>query len=205
MFTAQKPMQYALGEISRLRGKALEVFLEKLQEQEGENLLRVVLFGSVARGDSEPDSDMDVFVLVKNGTRWELMERIVDIAMDINLEAGESKVYISPFINRSKYRYRTRPLSLRPFLSHIPLKCQSIPVFLLPDSKSTFQFINTIIFKINTERFTNDFGSRRFSHGLYLIKHTQILRRKVNDDATHKNLLAMIYVVYIIQLYGWIR
>jgi predicted nucleotidyltransferase len=101
MFTAQKPIRLknAFGEIGHLREKALEAFLENLQEQEGENLLRVVLFGSVARGDSESDSDIDVFVLVKNGTRWELMERIVDLAMDTNLEEGESKVYISPFIN----------------------------------------------------------------------------------------------------------
>jgi predicted nucleotidyltransferase len=101
MFTVQKPIRLknALGEIGRLREKALEAFLEKLQWQEGKNLLRVVLFGSVARGDSESGSDIDVFVLVENGARMELSERIVGLAMDVNLEEGESKVYVSPFIS----------------------------------------------------------------------------------------------------------
>jgi predicted nucleotidyltransferase len=101
MIAKQKPIRLknASGKIGRLREKALEVFLEKLQTQEGKNLLRVVLFGSVARGDSELDSDIDVFVLVERGARRELKERIVDLAMDINLEEGESKVYISPFIS----------------------------------------------------------------------------------------------------------
>jgi predicted nucleotidyltransferase len=101
MVTAQEPIRLknASGEIGCLRKKALEAFLEKLQKQEGKNLLRVVLFGSVARGDSESDSDIDVFVLVENGTRAELRERIVDLAMDINLEEGESKIYISPLIS----------------------------------------------------------------------------------------------------------
>jgi predicted nucleotidyltransferase len=105
MFTAQKPVRLknASGETGRLREKALQAFLEKLQVQEGENLLRVVLFGSIARGDSEPDSDIDVFVLVKNTTEEELIDgfaidRIVALAMDVNLEEGESKIYISPFI-----------------------------------------------------------------------------------------------------------
>jgi predicted nucleotidyltransferase len=106
MFTAQKSIRLknAFGKIGRLREKALRAFLEKLQEQEGKNLLRVVLFGSIARGDSEFDSDVDVFVLVKNTTEKELMDgfaidRIVDLAMDVNLEEGESKIYISPFIS----------------------------------------------------------------------------------------------------------
>ena len=87
------------GKIGRLREKALEAFLEKLQEREGENLLQVVLFGSVARGDSRTNSDIDVFVLVDSGTNTELTERIVDISVDADIEEGECKVHIAPFIN----------------------------------------------------------------------------------------------------------
>ncbi|MCL1940336.1 MAG: nucleotidyltransferase domain-containing protein, partial [Synergistaceae bacterium] len=51
------------GEIDELRVKALETFVDRLKEREGDNLLKVVLFGSVARGDSRLYSDIDVFVL----------------------------------------------------------------------------------------------------------------------------------------------
>ena len=87
------------GEIAYLREKALSAFLEKLQKREGKNLLKVMLFGSVALGDSRPDSDIDVFVLVNNGTNMELTERIVEISVDADLEEGECKVHIAPFIN----------------------------------------------------------------------------------------------------------
>jgi predicted nucleotidyltransferase len=90
------------GEIAYLREKALGAFLEKLQQLEGENLLQVVLFGSVARGDSRPDSDMDLFVLVREGVDMELAERIVETSMDVDLEEGECKVHIAPFINTVK-------------------------------------------------------------------------------------------------------
>ena len=82
-----------------LKEKVLEIFVKRLQELEGNNLLRVVLFGSVARGDSEPDSDLDIFILVKNGTRMELTRRIVGMSVDIDIEEGDFKTHISPFIN----------------------------------------------------------------------------------------------------------
>ena len=87
------------GEIAVLRERTLNSFLEKLQEREGENLLKVVLFGSVARGDSRPDSDMDLFILVREGQMWDLSKRIVDISVDADMDEGECKVHISPFIN----------------------------------------------------------------------------------------------------------
>ena len=85
------------GKIAYLREKALNAFLEKLKKQENENLWRVVLFGSVARGDSRADSDIDVFVLLKSGSK-ELENQIIDIATDVQLEEGECEVHISPFI-----------------------------------------------------------------------------------------------------------
>lgn len=96
-----------IGVIADLRERALEAFLEKLKAQEGANLLRVAIFGSVARGDSRLDSDIDLFVLVKNGTREELRDRIVDLATDTNLEEGDCKVYIAPFI-RTLEQYENR-------------------------------------------------------------------------------------------------
>lgn len=95
-------LKNAKGKIDKIRIKSLEVFVDKLKEREGDNLLKVVLFGSVARGDSQPDSDVDVFVLMKDGTNEELVECTTDIAVDVQLEEGECKVHISPFTSALK-------------------------------------------------------------------------------------------------------
>jgi predicted nucleotidyltransferase len=90
----------AWEEINRVREKSLETFVEKLREQEGENLLSVILFGSVARGDAREDSDTDVFVLLKEGEKAELSDcdRVVGVAIDVDLEEGECRTHISPHV-----------------------------------------------------------------------------------------------------------
>ena len=96
-------LKNAEDDIGRLRKTVLEIFVNRLTQHEQDNLLRVVLFGSVARGDSNPDSDIDVFILLKEGT-WELRNRIIDVATDVALEEGECKTHISAFVNfKEKY------------------------------------------------------------------------------------------------------
>jgi predicted nucleotidyltransferase len=71
---------------------ALEEFLRSLRSAPGENLLEAKLFGSKATGKDQPDSAIDVIVVVnQNGGKTE--DRVLDIAHD---------VYISPrVIDRS--------------------------------------------------------------------------------------------------------
>jgi predicted nucleotidyltransferase len=60
------------------------------------NILDVRLFGSEARGDATPESDLDVLIVVQpDDKRVALEDRIIDIAFDVNLEFG---VYISPCV-----------------------------------------------------------------------------------------------------------
>ena len=47
---------------------ALNLFIQRVIEQEGENLKKIVLFGSVARGEENKDSDIDVLVILKEMT-----------------------------------------------------------------------------------------------------------------------------------------
>jgi len=77
---------------------ALEEFLRSLRSALGENLLEAKLFGSKATGRDQPDSDIDVLVIVdQNGV--EIEDRVLDIAFDVNLKHD---VYISPrVIDRS--------------------------------------------------------------------------------------------------------
>lgn len=53
-----------------------------------DNVVDVRLFGSVARGEDGPDSDVDVFVLWA-GTREEGRKRLVGLACDLLLDLGE--------------------------------------------------------------------------------------------------------------------
>ncbi|NLL37249.1 MAG: nucleotidyltransferase domain-containing protein [Fretibacterium sp.] len=66
--------------------KALVEFVRRLQESEGDNLIRVALFGSMARGDFDDNSDTDVFVLLHEGDPVQKMLDITDIATDVSYD-----------------------------------------------------------------------------------------------------------------------
>jgi len=57
----------------------------RLSELYGKRLERLVLYGSQARGDAEPDSDIDVLVVLKDlGRRWDESRRVSEIRADIS-------------------------------------------------------------------------------------------------------------------------
>ena len=87
-------LKNATDEIGLLREKVLKIFVDNLIQKEGDNLLKIILFGSVARGNAEPDSDLDVCVIVKTGENLELANRIIDISYEIDIDEG---THISPF------------------------------------------------------------------------------------------------------------
>jgi len=72
--------------------EALREFSERIRVELGSRLLDLRLFGSKARGDSTPDSDLDVLVVV-DGDRGRAEDLAVDIAFDINVARD---LYISP-------------------------------------------------------------------------------------------------------------
>lgn len=77
-----------------IRKRALDRFGKHARQVLGPKLLELRLFGSEARGEAGPDSDLDVLVVVQpDAERVALEDRIIDIAFDVNLEFG---VYISP-------------------------------------------------------------------------------------------------------------
>lgn len=72
-----KPDRWALG-IAREYARRIRCFPE---------VEAVVLFGSRARGDGAPDSDIDVMVVVAEENR-ELRKALLDIAYDVSWEYG---------------------------------------------------------------------------------------------------------------------
>jgi predicted nucleotidyltransferase len=76
------------------RQLALADFVKRLRHNLSTNVVDVRLFGSEARGEATPESDIDVLVVVQpEGERAALEDRAIDIAFDVNVEFG---VYISP-------------------------------------------------------------------------------------------------------------
>ena len=65
-----------------------------MAHSEPSHLVDLRLFGSVARREANPDSDIDILVVVQpDNERSRLERRAVDIAFDVNLEHD---LYISP-------------------------------------------------------------------------------------------------------------
>ena len=84
-----------MAKAAKLQAKdseALRDFLRELRRRLGEKLIEVKLFGSKARGDDSPESDINVLVVVR-GAGVEIEDRILDIAFEVNLK---HEVYISP-------------------------------------------------------------------------------------------------------------
>ena len=63
----------------------------------GDQIERVVLFGSRARGDADADSDYDVAVFLRGmADRWGEMHRLAEIGTDILYDTGAS-VHALPY------------------------------------------------------------------------------------------------------------
>ena len=68
--------------------EALQELKRELQALYGDRLKGLYLFGSHARGEAEPDSDVDVAVVLDDyDSVWEEIHRMSDIAARLSLEA----------------------------------------------------------------------------------------------------------------------
>jgi predicted nucleotidyltransferase len=97
----------------RLSGRVaevLEAFAARVRERLGPDLLELRAFGSVARGEANEESDIDVLVLVREAT-FALRRDILDLAADLWIETG---LEISPTVLGGplyrRWRAEERPL-----------------------------------------------------------------------------------------------
>jgi predicted nucleotidyltransferase len=103
--------------------------LEKEMLKEFKDLLlkravvhKLVLFGSRARGDDEPGSDMDVLVILEGGYDWDLREYISRCAWEVGFERG---ILVVPVIF-SQDEWEKGPESVSLFAQAV--KAEGIPV-----------------------------------------------------------------------------
>ncbi len=73
------------GSLTRREQQAIYDFLQRLQHSFGQAVRQMTLFGSKARGDSGPDSDIDILIIMDEES-WPLRNSISDIASDVSLE-----------------------------------------------------------------------------------------------------------------------
>ena len=71
--------------------RSIQQFTTKAKKLLGNNLTDILIYGSVARNETHPDSDIDVIVIVKRNAFKNQM-KLAQLAFDILLETGE---YIS--------------------------------------------------------------------------------------------------------------
>jgi len=81
----------------------LTTFVDRLRQRYGDDLLRVRLFGSKARGDYRDESDLDLLVVLRmeQGDYRRHWNELVDLAWDIQLAYG----IIISFILRDETNY----------------------------------------------------------------------------------------------------
>jgi predicted nucleotidyltransferase len=82
MVTAQS---VAISRITKNENDALQAFIQRLLTELGEQAQQVILFGSKARGDSAPDSDIDVLILADEENR-QVRKTISKISSQIGLD-----------------------------------------------------------------------------------------------------------------------
>lgn len=94
--------------------EAVTDFAQRLRVALGPSLLAVKVFGSHARGEGSPESDVDVFVLVRKRIS-ELETAISDAAFETNLRF---EVFIAPTVYGEE-EFRNPVLRETPFLQAI--------------------------------------------------------------------------------------
>jgi predicted nucleotidyltransferase len=78
--------------------KTLNIFLRELIDGERGNLLKVILFGSVARGSADKDSDIDVLVILKEKNMSDA-EKIYSISDEVKSSFDfDENAYLQPLI-----------------------------------------------------------------------------------------------------------
>ena len=63
-----------MGNLSELEADAVQAYIDALQHCIGGKLVDAFIFGSKARGDSRPDSDVDVMVILDHPTAQDLSD-----------------------------------------------------------------------------------------------------------------------------------
>ena len=99
-------MKGHLESLSSSEREALSLFVAAIRNTHRDHIMRVVLFGSRARGEGDEDSDIDILVLLRDEEQG-MRRSIIDIAGDIFIE---KEINISPLVMSSAHFARLRKI-----------------------------------------------------------------------------------------------
>ena len=78
-------MSVEMPNLTAKERRAIDAYLGRLRERFPGEILQAILFGSKARGESDPWSDIDILTIVKEES-WPLREEINTLAARVSLE-----------------------------------------------------------------------------------------------------------------------
>lgn len=88
-------------------------FSSKIKETFKDNLSRIMLFGSYARGDAKEGSDIDILVVLKKiSDYWKANAQIENIAYDATFNSGRMLVLSAFLMDEKEYLTGLSPLIL---------------------------------------------------------------------------------------------
>ncbi len=96
------------------RERALKEFINRLKKRYANEIKKVMLFGSHARGDQVRESDIDLLIVVEKRT-IDIEREIVDLSFDILMEFS---VDISPKVY-SEYEFNLEKRLGAPFMRNV--------------------------------------------------------------------------------------
>ena len=82
--------------LNDIKKQALIEFKKALLKRFPNRIKKIILYGSYARGDTNPDSDIDILIIVDNSD-WEFIEQIGEISWEIQFKY-DFKIFISEMI-----------------------------------------------------------------------------------------------------------
>ncbi len=103
----------------------LRTLRQELAKALGSQLERVVLYGSRARGEARPDSDIDVLIVVRGEVNYpDLMQRTSEIAAGVSLQYDV--VVSRTFASQTQFETAQNPF-------FITVRREGVRVWLRPD------------------------------------------------------------------------
>lgn len=89
----------------------LKEFKEKIKEIYAEELSQLILFGSQARGDAQPDSDIDILIVLKTDKKdINKYQKVIKLISDLCLEYELLISYV--YVTKEQFKQEKSPLLL---------------------------------------------------------------------------------------------
>jgi len=84
--------------------KILNKFTQLLRKRFGDNLISLILYGSVARGTAKDESDIDLLIILKDApdAYYERLEPVIDIELKLRESIGAPPTFSSLILSKEE-------------------------------------------------------------------------------------------------------